>query len=107
MTGSSTGLEGAYRSMAESTTISKKFKVLNQYGIHARPAALLVKTAGQFECDITIGKDGNQVSCKSIMGLMTLEGYPGCTLEVVTDGADAEQAMQEIAELFDNKFYED
>lgn len=88
-------------------TIVKNFKVLNEYGIHARPAALLVKTAGKFECDISIEKDGNVVSCKSIMGLMTIEGFPGSIMKVTTCGADAAEAMSEIEELFVNKFYED
>ena len=88
-------------------TVVKKFKVANQYGIHARPAALLVKAAGKYECDIFIEKDGNKVSCKSIMGLMTIEGYPGSTMQVTASGADADQAMAEIEELFVNKFYED
>jgi phosphocarrier protein HPr len=87
--------------------IVKKFKVTNEYGIHARPAALLVKAAGKYECDIFIEKDGNKVSCKSIMGLMTIEGYPGSTMQVSASGADAEDAMAEIEELFVNKFYED
>jgi phosphocarrier protein HPr len=87
--------------------IIKKFKVTNEYGIHARPAALLVKAAGKYECDIFIEKDGNKVSCKSIMGLMTIEGYPGSTMQVSALGADAEDAMAEIEELFVNKFYED
>jgi phosphocarrier protein HPr len=87
--------------------IVKKFKVLNEYGIHARPAALLVKAAGKYRCDIFIEKDGNKVSCKSIMGLMTIEGYPGSTMQVTADGADAHEAMAEIEELFVNKFYED
>jgi phosphocarrier protein HPr len=92
--------------MAE-TTLIKKLKVLNEYGIHARPAALLVKAAGKYECDIFVEKDGNKVSCKSIMGLMTIEGYPGSIMEVSTSGSDAEAAMTEIEELFVNKFYED
>lgn len=92
--------------MAE-TTLAKKFKVLNEYGIHARPAALLVKAASKYECDIFIEKDGNKVSCKSIMGLMTIEGYPGSILEVSTTGSDADAALAEIEELFVNKFYED
>jgi phosphocarrier protein len=87
--------------------IVKKFKVLNAYGIHARPAALLVKAAGKYESDIFIEKDGNKVSCKSIMGLMTIEGYPGSTMTVSAQGMDAEAAMAEIEELFLNKFYED
>ncbi len=92
--------------MAEETLV-KKFKVENEYGIHARPAALLVKAAGKYECDIFIEKDGNKVSCKSIMGLMTIEGYPGSTMQVTTSGGDAREAMNEIEELFVNKFFED
>ncbi|MEN7973305.1 MAG: HPr family phosphocarrier protein [Verrucomicrobiota bacterium] len=92
--------------MADATII-KKFKVANEYGIHARPAALLVKTAGKYECEIFIEKDGNKVSCKSIMGLMTIEGYPGSIMKVSATGMDAEKAMAEIEELFVNKFYED
>jgi phosphocarrier protein HPr len=92
--------------MAEETIV-KKFKVTNEYGIHARPAALLVKAAGKYECEIFIEKDGNKVSGKSIMGLMTIEGYPGSILQVSTSGSDAKDAMAEIEELFDNKFYED
>ena len=88
-------------------TIVKKFKVENEYGIHARPAALLVKAAGKYQCDIFIEKDGNKVSCKSIMGLMTIEGYPGSMMQVTASGADAHEAMKEIEELFVNKFYED
>jgi len=85
----------------------KHFKVLNEYGIHARPAALLVKAANKYACEIFIEKDGNKVSCKSIMGLMTIEGYPGSTMQVTTSGADAQEAMNEIEELFVNKFYEE
>ncbi|MBT8041847.1 MAG: HPr family phosphocarrier protein [Kiritimatiellales bacterium] len=92
--------------MAEETIV-KKFKVLNEYGIHARPAALLVKAAGKFDSEIFIEKDGNKVSCKSIMGLMTIEGYPGSTMQVTASGSDAREAMDEIEELFVNKFFED
>jgi len=92
--------------MAEETLV-KQFKVTNEYGIHARPAALIVKAAGKYESEIFIEKDGNKVSCKSIMGLMTIEGYPGSTLEVSASGPDSAEAMDEIEELFVNKFYED
>ena len=92
--------------MAEATIV-KKLKVLNEYGIHARPAALLVKAAGKYDCEILVEKDGNKVSCKSIMGLMTIEGFPGSVLQVSASGSDARDAMAEIEELFANKFYED
>lgn len=92
--------------MAEETLV-KKFKVINEYGIHARPAALIVKAAGKYACEIFIEKDGNSVSCKSIMGLMTIEGYPGSTMQVTASGEDAREALAEIEDLFVNKFYED
>ena len=93
--------------MAEQKTITREFKVLNKYGIHARPAALLVKAAGKFSCDIFIGRKGEEVSAKSIMGLLTIEGHHGARLTVRVMGSDAEEALAEIAELFENKFFED
>ena len=87
--------------------ITKSFKILNELGLHARPAALLVKAATKYESDIFVEKEGNKVSCKSIMGLMTIEGYPGSSMQVTASGKDAREAMDEIEGLFTNKFYED
>ena len=93
--------------MGEIQTIVREFIVRNKYGIHARPAALLVKAAGKFAADILIGKKGSEVSAKSIMGLLTIEGHQGASLFVQTVGEDAEEAMAEIAELFENNFFEE
>lgn len=93
--------------MTESGTSTRIFKVLNELGIHARPAALFVKTANRFDCDITVEKDGNEVSGKSIMGLLTIEGYPGCRLKITAKGHDAEKALDALQELFENKFHEE
>ena len=93
--------------MADAQTIVREFKVENKYGIHARPAALLVKVAGKFACEILIGKKGSEVSAKSIMGLLTIEGHQGATLQVQAIGEDAEEAIAGIAELFENKFFEE
>ncbi len=87
--------------------IERKVEVLNEFGIHARPAALLVKTANEFEAEIIIDNNGNEVSAKSIMGLLTLEGYFGTVLTITTEGSDSAAAMAAIEELFLNKFYED
>lgn len=87
--------------------IEKKFEVLNEFGIHARPAAMLVKTASAFDAEIMIENNGSEVSAKSIMGLLTLEGYQGSILTVTTEGDDAAEAMKAIEELFVNKFNED
>jgi phosphocarrier protein HPr len=93
--------------MANERTMVREFEVLNTYGIHARPAALLVKAASKFACDIFIGYDGAEVSAKSIMGLLTIEGHQGARLVVRAVGADAEKALEEISALFENKFFED
>lgn len=93
--------------MARAEQIVREFTVENEFGIHARPAALLVKAASRFSCEILIGKAGMDVSAKSIMGLLTIEGHRGAKLTVRTVGSDAGPAMDEIAKLFENKFYED
>jgi phosphocarrier protein len=85
----------------------RKCKIRNKYGIHARPAALFVKTAAKFDAEITVEKDGMTVSGKSIMGLLTLEGYEGSVLCLSSTGPDAKNALDALQELIDNKFYED
>ena len=81
--------------------------IRNRYGIHARPAALFVRTANQFVCDIEVEKDGLVVSGKSIMGLLTLEGSEGTVLTIRAKGPDAKEAVAALAELVEKKFYED
>jgi phosphocarrier protein len=87
--------------------VSRRFTVLNEKGLHARPAALLVKTANQFVAEILLQKDGNEVSAKSIISVLTLEGYSGAVIDVTARGADAVEAMDAVQELFDNRFHEE
>jgi len=88
-------------------SLSKELTVVNKLGIHARPAAMFVKTANRFSCDIFVEKDGEKVNGKSIMGLMMLAAGPGCKLRVHADGQDAPAAINEIEELLRRKFDED
>ncbi len=81
--------------------------MLNRYGIHARPAALLVKTAAPFASEIMLEKNGVKVNAKSIMGLLTLEGNHGAKMKIHATGPDAAAAMAALVELFARKFYED
>lgn len=87
--------------------MTREFHVGNKLGIHARPAALFVKTANRFECDIFVEKDGEKVNGKSIMGLMMLAAGPGSILTVHADGPDASKALTEIEGLLKRKFDED
>lgn len=89
------------------SAIVKEFQVVNKLGIHARPAALFVKTANRFTCDIFVEKDGERVNGKSIMGLMMLAAGPGSKLTVHADGPDAPKALAEIESLIRRKFDED
>ncbi len=87
--------------------LTREVTVLNRYGIHARPAALLVKAAARFQSEILIEKNGVKVNAKSIMGLLTLEGNHGARLKLHATGADAAEALAAVAELFAQKFFED
>jgi len=80
-------------------SLTREFEVRNQYGIHARPAALFVKTASRFDADVTVEKDGNSVSGKSIMGLMSLEAGCGSILRVTVMGCDYEDAIEHLEQL--------
>lgn len=92
---------------AAGVTIARELVVANKVGIHARPAASLVKVASRFESEIFLEKDGERINGKSIMGLLMLAAGPGCKLRLEVSGPDAEQAAKEIEELFANKFGEE
>jgi phosphocarrier protein HPr len=92
---------------SEARTVSKAVTVINKLGVHARPAALFVKTANKFESDITVERDGEQVNGKSIMGLMMLAAGQGAKLIITAEGADAEAAVRELESLFQRKFDEE
>jgi phosphocarrier protein len=89
------------------SSMTRNFLVSNKLGIHARPAAMFVKTANRFSCEIFVEKDGEKVNGKSIMGLMMLAAGPGSKLTVHAHGQDASQALADIQTLIEAKFDED
>ena len=91
----------------DNRSMTREFLVVNKLGIHARPAALFVKTANRYRCDIFVEKDGEKVNGKSIMGLMMLAAGPGSKLTVHAHGHDAAQALEELESLIQSKFNED
>ena len=90
----------------EATT--KILVVQNKMGIHARPAAMIVRIANTFSGEVWVEKDGEQVNGKSIMGLMMLAAGKGSKLVVRADGpaADAERMLGELVDLFERRFEE-
>jgi phosphocarrier protein HPr len=91
----------------DSELMIKEFMVSNKLGIHARPAALFVKVANRFKCNIFVEKDGEKVNGKSIMGLMMLAAGPGSKLKIHAEGHDASQALIELEKLMERKFDEE
>ena len=88
--------------MFERTVIIK-----NTLGLHARPAALFVKTAARFDCDVYVSRDDIRISGKSIMGIMMLAAEQGSEIIIETDGKDAEDCMEALTSLVTNDFEDD
>lgn len=84
--------------------ITREMVLLNKYGLHVRPAGLFAKIASRFNADVEVEKDGNVVSGKSIMALMTLEAVCGTKLSVSASGPQAEEVLDELEGLVKRKF---
>ena len=81
--------------------------VSNKMGIHARPAAMIVRIASQFEGDIWVEKEGERVNAKSIMGIMMLAAAKGTNLIFYTESPEKEKFKAEMTELFSSKFQDE
>jgi phosphocarrier protein len=86
--------------------IRRPVKVTNKLGLHARASAKLTQLASRFQSSIWIEKNGRRVNAKSIMGVMMLAAGIGSTVELETDGADEQVAIDELEALFNDKFGE-
>ena len=85
----------------------EKAEVVNRLGIHARPAAQIVKAASQYDCSLTLTVDGDSVNAKSIMSVMTLAACKGSIIEVTAEGDDENIALKSIIEIIRNGFGEE
>lgn len=84
----------------------KDLTIVNRRGLHARASAKLVKLVETFDAEVAVSKDGQTVGGTSIMGLMMLAASPGCSIKVVVSGADAQIALEAIADLVEGGFGE-
>ena len=91
----------------KSSAITKELIVANRNGLHARPAALFVKTSNRFKSDVWVEKDGERVNGKSIMGLMMLAASQGSLLHVTAEGSDAAELMVALEQLLSTHFGEE
>ncbi len=88
------------------TQAERTVKIENRYGLHARPAAEFVKLSSRFSAKVTVEKDGLEVNGKSIMGVMMLAAECGSSLRITAIGDDADEAVDALAGLVENRFGE-
>jgi phosphocarrier protein len=86
--------------------IRNTYTISNKLGLHARASAKLTKLAGSFQCEVFMSRNGRRVNAKSIMGVMMLAAGLGSEVDVETDGADEQVAMDAIAAMINDKFGE-
>jgi phosphocarrier protein len=86
--------------------LKRELFISNKLGLHARASAKLTKLASEFSSDIWLSKGSRRVNAKSIMGVMMLAAGLGSRINVEADGADAEQALDKLTLLVDDKFGE-
>lgn len=86
--------------------LEKNIEIVNKLGLHARAAAKLVSTAGQFTSEVLLRKDHQEINAKSIMGVMMLAASMGTVLTLKTSGPDQQQAMDALVALISDKFGE-
>lgn len=86
--------------------IEQKIKIVNNAGLHTRPAATIVKLASKYKCEFFLNKDGLHINGKSIIGVMTLAAEKGSEIVLSFDGEDEELAAKEIIDYFNRGFDE-
>ncbi len=84
----------------------RSVQIVNKHGLHARPAAEMVKAAARYKSDITISRDDLEVNGKSIMGVMMLAAEYGASITLRADGPDADEAIEALAVLVSSRFGE-
>jgi phosphocarrier protein len=86
--------------------IKRTVTISNKLGLHARASAKLTKLAASFPCDVWMSRGDRRINAKSIMGVMMLAAGLGVQVELETDGAQEDEAMQALQALIDDKFGE-
>ena len=86
--------------------IETTVKIINNAGLHTRPAATIVKIAAKYKSDFYIIKDGMEINGKSIIGVMTLAAGKGSELKLVFNGEDEKEASEAIIDYFNRGFDE-
>ena len=85
---------------------SKEVEVLNQVGLHARPATFFIQKANEFKASIWVEKDERKVNAKSLLGVLSLGIVKGTKINLIADGQDEEEAVVTLVNLIASNFTE-
>jgi len=85
---------------------TKKATIMNQVGLHARPATFLIQKANEFKSSIWIEKDERKVNAKRLLGVLSLGVAKGAAINIIADGTDEVQAVDTLCALIDSDFAE-
>ena len=83
--------------------VVKEASVVNQVGLHARPATFFTQKANEFKCSVWIEKDERKVNAKSLLGVLSLGIVKGTTINIVADGPDEEEAAETLCRLINTE----
>ena len=86
--------------------IQQELEIINKLGLHARASAKFTQLAAKYQSDVWLTRNARRINAKSIMGVMMLAAGIGTTVELETNGAQEEEAMNAIVHLMDDKFGE-
>ena len=84
----------------------KPATVINQVGLHARPATFLIQKANEFKCSLWIEKEERRVNAKSLLGVLSLGIAKGTEINIIGDGVDEQEAVDALCSLIDSDFAE-
>ena len=87
--------------------VAQEVTLKNKLGLHARPAAHLVRLAAQYKSNVVLVKDDARIDAKSIMGVMMLAAEKGASLTIECQGEDEEELLAKLVQLVEDKFYEE
>lgn len=93
--------------MQKQSSTSFTLEVSNKMGVHARPAAMIVRIASRHEGEVWVTKEAERVNAKSIMGIMMLAAAKGTELKFEVSGAESENLKEEMTQLFASKFQDE
>jgi len=96
-----------FRALNLTKMVEKEVELVNEVGLHIRPASMLVEVANKFKSDVWIEKDGQEANGKSIMSILLLCAEKGSKVNIKAEGPDATQAVEALVRVVKDKFGEE